>query len=244
MRRDVPLTPWPRLRQTWWVYALALALVGLQALGLVLRLRCSLVGRCAGVLPRVFDMDALGGLPRLAITALFAATAVLAWRAARRQAGRAATWWTALAVIAGALTVAKLVSVHAAAKAWAPVPTLVACLLLAAAALVVLGWLGRRRGVPATGPVVLALALYVAAALGLDALTGLAAAVQTRSGALTAAAATFVEELGEGLAALVVLVTVRWQAAAVAPAPAAVPVPRESGRTPEPRARPRTDPAA
>jgi len=49
-----------------------------------------------------------------------------------------------------------------------------------------------------------------AAALGLDAITSAVAAVQDHVGALSAAASTFVAELGEALAALFVLVTVRW----------------------------------
>jgi hypothetical protein len=65
--------------------------------------------------------------------------------------------------------------------------------------------------VAATRPVVLALAAYAAVALGLDLLTALAAAVQDRVGWLTVSGATFVEELGEALAALLLLVTVRWQ---------------------------------
>ncbi|HEY4605686.1 MAG TPA: hypothetical protein VIH08_15255, partial [Blastococcus sp.] len=73
---------------------------------------------------------------------------------------------------------------------------------------------GRRWGVAATRPVVLALALYAAAALGLDVVTGVAAAVQNTVGSLTVAGATFVEEFGEALTALVLVVVVRWQSAA------------------------------
>ena len=61
-------------------------------------------------------------------------------------------------------------------------------------------------------PVVFAMAAYAAVALGLDLLTGLAAAVQDRVGWLTVSGATFVEELGEALAALLLLTTVRWAA--------------------------------
>jgi hypothetical protein len=73
---------------------------------------------------------------------------------------------------------------------------------------------GRRWGVAGARAVVLAMAAYAAAALGLDLLTGLAAAVQDRVGWLTVAGTTFVEELGEALSALLVLVTVRWQSPA------------------------------
>src|SRR4051794_12917183 len=73
---------------------------------------------------------------------------------------------------------------------------------------------GRRWGVAGARAVVLAMAAYAAAALGLDLLTGLAAAVQDRVGWLTVVGTTFVEELGEALSALLVLVTVRWQSPA------------------------------
>jgi hypothetical protein len=57
------------------------------------------------------------------------------------------------------------------------------------------------------------MAAYAGVALGLDLLTGLAAAMQARVGRLTFAGSTFVEELGEALSALLLLVTVRWQSA-------------------------------
>jgi hypothetical protein len=57
------------------------------------------------------------------------------------------------------------------------------------------------------------MAAYAGVALGLDLLTGLAAALQGRVGRLTVVGSTFVEELGEALSALLLLVTVRWQSA-------------------------------
>jgi hypothetical protein len=78
---------------------------------------------------------------------------------------------------------------------------------------------GRRWGVAAARPVVLALATYAAVALGLDLLTGVAAAVQDHVGWLTVSGATFVEELGEALTALLLLVTVRWHASTRSPVP-------------------------
>jgi hypothetical protein len=214
VRRDLPLPPWPRLRETWWVYGLGVALVGLYCAGLLVRIRCTFLRHCGGP-ARLFDLDALGGIPRLVTTALFVATAVLAWWASRRCAGRRALWWRAVAVSGVVLAVAKLFSVHSLAKADSAVLTLLLSVLLACAGLGALVALGRRWGVTATGPVVLALALYASAAIGLDAVTWLIAAVQAQPGALSAAAATYVEELGEALSALVLLVTVRWQAAAV-----------------------------
>ena len=90
--------------------------------------------------------------------------------------------------------------------------------LLACSTLVALRMSGRRWGVPGAGTVVLTLACSAAAAIGLDAVTSLVSAVQTHSGVLTAAAATFVEEFGEALTALAFLVTVRWQGAHWLPA--------------------------
>lgn len=214
MRRELPLPPWPRLRETWWVYALGAALVGLYCAGLFVRIRCTFLGHCGGP-ARLFDLDALGGVPRLVTTALFLATAVLAWFASRRCVGRRALWWRAVAGIGVVLALAKLVSLHSLAKADSAVLTLVGSVLLAVAGLGVLSVLGRRWGVSATRPVVTALALYAGAAIGLDAVTWLIAAVQAHAGALSAAAATFVEEFGEALTALVLLVTVRWQASSL-----------------------------
>jgi fumarate reductase subunit C len=118
-------------------------------------------------------------------------------------------------VLGVVLALAKLFSVHSLAKADSAVVTLVVSVLLAGVGLGALHALGRRWRVAGARPVVIALALYACAAIGLDAVTWLIAAVQAHSGALSAAAATFVEELGEALSALVLLVTVRWQLAAV-----------------------------
>jgi hypothetical protein len=215
-----PLTPWPRLRQTWWVYGLAALVLALHCAGLVERLRCGLFDRCGGPVAHLIDPDALGGLPRLLTTAFFVATAVLALRARRAVSGRPAHWWTAVAGFGVLLALAKLVSVHSVAKADAAMLTLLGGIGIAAVSLVVLFATGRRWRVAAAGPVVVALACYALAAIGLDAVTSLVAAAQTVTGPLTEAAATFVEELGEALTALALLVTVRWQAAAVAaPAP-------------------------
>jgi hypothetical protein len=215
-----PLTPWPRLRQTWWVYGLAVLVLALYTAGLVERLRCGLFGRCGGPVAHLIDLDALGGLPRLLTTAFFVATAVLAFRAGRALSGRPAFWWAAVGGIGVLLALAKLVSAHSIAKADAATLTLLGGIAVAALSLVALYAAGRRWRVAAAGPVVLALACYAFAAIGLDAVTSLVGAVQTTTGPLTAAAATFVEELGEALTALALLVTVRWQAAAVAvPAP-------------------------
>src|SRR4051794_23593056 len=213
MRRDLPLTPWPRLRETWWVYALAVTLVGLYSVALMERLRCRFAGRCGGAVAHVLDLEAVGGLPRLVTTALFVVTAVIAWGACLRSSGLRALWWAAVGVVAAALSVLKLVSAHSVAKADSVVLTLLGSVLVTVVVLGALVALGRRWGVPAAGPVVLALAVYACAALGLDVVTWAVAAVQSHAGALSAAATAFVEELGEALTALTLLVTVRWQGA-------------------------------
>src|SRR5215218_2669868 len=211
MARTDGLRPWPRIRDTWWVFALAVAGLGLFVLGFLIALRCGPHG-CPGSLPaQLLNLDAVGGLPRLFTTGIFLGVAVLAWRGRKAADGARATWWAAVAVVAAGLALAKLVSLHAAVKnSMSPWLALVLGVVLAGVTLGMLWAAGRRWGVAAAPPVVLALAAYVAVALGLDLLTNLAAAVQDRVGWLTVSGATFVEELGEALAALVLLVTIRW----------------------------------
>jgi hypothetical protein len=159
---------------------------------------------------RYFDLDSISGLPRLFTTGLFVAVAVLGWLAARRVRGRPRTWWTAVAVGGLALAAAQLLSVHSAAKSAADVVTLVVGVGLSIVVLAVLRWTARRWGVPAGPPLVVALGVYAVAALGLDVVTGLVAAVRGDTGVVLDAVSTFVEELGEALAALFVLATVWW----------------------------------
>jgi hypothetical protein len=90
------------------------------------------------------------------------------------------------------------------------VATLLVSVLLTTVALVALTVSGWRWQVPAARPIVLALAVYAAAALGLDAGTAAAVAAQSHAGALTAATSTFIEEFGEAVTALLLVVTVRW----------------------------------
>jgi len=208
------LRPWPRIRDTWWVFGLAASALGIFLLGFLVALRCGPRGCSGSLATRLSDIDAVGGLPRLFTTALFGAVAVLAFRARRHVQGPAAPWWAAVSVIATGLALAKVASVHATLKgSVSPLLTLVGGLALTGLALGLLWTAGRRRGVAAARPVVLAFAAYAVVALGLDLLTGLAAAVQAHVGWLTVSGATFVEELGEALAALLLLVTVRWQSA-------------------------------
>ena len=205
-----PPSPWPRLSDSWWVYALAGVAVVIFPLSLVVEVRCGL-GRCTGSFAeRLFSLDALGGRPRLYTSGLFIAGAVLGAMAARRSAGPARLWWTAVAGIGGALALTKLVSAHSEAKGMSALATLLVGVVVTVVALGALAACGRRWGIAAAGAVVLALGIYAAAALGLDAVTSLLVSLQDGVGVLTYAAATFGEELGEAVAALFVLVTLRW----------------------------------
>jgi hypothetical protein len=213
-------SPWPRLADAWWVYLLGALELVLYPLGLVARVRCS-VGQCHGSrLDHAVDLDAIGGLPRLLITGLFVAVAVLGWRASRRSVGTARLWWVVIAGLGVVLAVAKLVSVHSTAKAESPLLTLVVCVALAVAALGGLAVVGHRWGIAGVRPVLVALAAYAAAAIGLDAL-GSAVEAAHPDAALLGSICTFVEELGEAVTALLVVVAVRWHLPqdAVLPAP-------------------------
>ena len=228
-----PPSPWPRLYDSRWVYALAGVAVVVFPLSLVVEVRCGL-GRCTGSFAeRMFSLDALGGLPRLYTSGLFIAGAVLAAIAARRSTGPARLWWTAVAGIGGVLALAKLVSAHSAATGMSALVTLLLGVVLTVVALGTLAVYGRRWGIAAAGAVMLALGLY-AAALGLDAVTSLLISFQAGVGVLTSAAATFAEELGEAMAALFVLVTLRWSLP-VAGSSGAVPTPDVELSTPRSR---------
>lgn len=201
-------SPWPRLADAWWVYLLGAVELVLFPLGLVARVRCS--GRCRGSWPAsAFDLDSIGGLPRLLITGLFVAVAVLGWRAARRSEGSTRVWWTAIAWLGVVLALAKLLSIHSTAKHDSPLLTLVVGVALAGAALVGLSLTGRRWEVMGARPIIVALGGYAVAALGLDALGSAVHAAHPHA-LLVGAMCTFVEELGEAVTALLVVVVVRW----------------------------------
>ena len=193
-----------RARDDTWLWALAGLALGLFGLGFVVRWRCT-VGSCSlGGAEWVFDLDAVGGLPRLFTTSLFVASAVCAGRVAVRSRGTHRLWWSAVTLIGVGLVFAKLVSAHSVLEGWDGAgATLALGSLASVVGLPVLGVLGRVWRVPGARAVVLALAVYALAALGLDVLTGSVAVADPRP--LPMAAATFVEELGEALTALVLL---------------------------------------
>jgi hypothetical protein len=105
------------------------------------------------------------------------------------------------------LAVAKVVSSHSALEQdGGRAATLAGGLLVTVVVLSLLWRTGRAWSVAGALPVTVALAVYAAAALGLDQVT---AGVRAMSGSPVAlAVASFVEEGGEGLAALAVLAAV------------------------------------
>jgi hypothetical protein len=205
----LPRPSWRSVREAWWVGALALVAVALFSLGLAVRVHCRLQG-CAWGRDRYFDLDSIGGLPRLFTTGLFVALAAVAWVGARRSVGHARTWWAGMALGGLVLAAAKVLSAHSTAKAASAEVTLVVGLSVTVVVLGALWWTARRWAVAAGAPVVVALAVYAFAALGLDVVTGLVAAIHGEGGVVLDAVSTFVEELGEALAALLVLATVWW----------------------------------
>jgi hypothetical protein len=190
-RRRVPVPP------------IAAALLGtgitLEAVGFVLRG----AGLDRGS-ARLLSMDAPMSVPRLFITALFAASAVAAVIGGARSPGRR-TWWLAVAAVSIVVTEVKgggTVHVRALAALGVADHPVLAALGSTAVVTVVLGtlfWVSRgeqrdRRRV------LLAFGLYGAAAVGLSALSSMAGRWATT--------ATFVEESGEVLGAVAVLVSV------------------------------------
>jgi hypothetical protein len=151
-------------------------------------------------------MDAPLSLPRMFVTALFAAAGLAALIAAGRIPGRR-TWWTTVGVVAaGIATVKGGGTVHARAigalhQALGGSGTLLVSVAVAVAVIGVLGFLSRaeqrdRRRILGI------LSLYAVASVGLSAVSAAA------SGPFWTAAATYVEESGEALTAVAFLVGV------------------------------------
>jgi len=197
-----PASPGPR--DDTWLWALVGLALGLFSLGFLVRWRCA-VGSCP--LPGrewIVDLDAIGGLPRLFTTAVFAATAVAAAVAAVQTRGTSRLWWSAVTAIGVGLVFAKLVSAHSVLETTdGTTLTLLAGTVCTVVGLPALWAAGRAWGVAGSGLVVLGLAVYAVAALGLDVVTRTVAVVQPQPLPLTAA--TFVEELGEALTAVALL---------------------------------------
>jgi uncharacterized membrane protein YidH (DUF202 family) len=151
-------------------------------------------------------MDAPLSIPRMFVAFLFAAGAMAAFAGAGSIPGRR-TWWTTVGLVAAAISSVKAGgNIHADAmrllsRAVGSTGALLVSIAIAAVGLGVLGFLSRaeqrdRRRV------LTVLGLYSFAAVGLSAVSGWA------SGAFWTAAATYVEESGEAIAAAAFLVGV------------------------------------
>ena len=180
--------------------------VGLAALGVVLEL-VGWLTRVTGAptsIARPLAMDAPFSLARMYVAGLFAAAAVVAAVGAGRLPGRR-TWWTSVAAIAGGIAAVKFAgTAHArfvaALGGGSSLSALVVSAALAGGVVGGLWWLSRyeRRD---RHRVLGCLALYAGAAVGLS-------AVSAAAGPAWSATATLVEESGEALAGVGLLVAV------------------------------------
>ncbi|PWW21819.1 hypothetical protein JD79_00960 [Geodermatophilus normandii] len=196
-RRRVPLPPVG--------VGLAFLAVALEAAGYAMRLRGT-----TGQVAHLLSMDAPGSLPRLYVAALFGAAAMAAVAGAARNAGRR-TWWLAVGVVTAGISVVKaggtvhVTAMQALASVVSPAGATLVSALVAVAVLGVLAFASRterrdRRRVLCT------LGLFALAAVGLSAVS---ASVGSASvGSQWSAMATFVEESGEALSGVAVLVAV------------------------------------
>jgi hypothetical protein len=191
-RRRVPLPPVG--------VGLAATAVLLETAGYVTRLTGA-----TGPVAHTLSMDAPYSAPRTFVAALFAVAAVAAVAGAVRAPGRR-TWWLAVGLVGAAIAVVKVggtVHVDAMAGLSATVGEAGAVAVSVALAAAVLGVLAlvsrderrdRRR-------VLACLAGYAAASVGLSAVSAVAAGEW-------AVTATYLEESGEALAGVAVLVAV------------------------------------
>lgn len=197
-RRAVPLPPLG--------VALAATAVALETAGFLLRLSGS-----SGAATHILSMDAPFSLPRMFVAGLFAAAALAAVAGAGLQPGRR-VWWTALGLVAGSVAAVKAGStVHAEAVTalGASIGAVGAVLVsgAVAAAVVAALWFLSRTERRDRARVLGSLAFYAVAAVGLSALSS-AVAGATGGASSWTAGATFVEESGEALAGVSLLIAV------------------------------------
>ena len=197
-RRAIPLPPLG--------IALVAIAVALETSGYLSRLTGA-----SGSTARLLSMDAPFSLPRLYVAALFAAAALAAVAGSSALPGRR-TWWLAVGLVGGVIAAVKAgSSVHAdALRALADgVGTVGALALSATLAAVVVGtlWVLSRDERRDRRRVLGVLALYGVAAVGLSAVSGVAANAYGWASSW-ATAATFVEESGEALAGVAFLMAV------------------------------------
>ena len=197
-RRAIPLPPIG--------VGLVVAAVALETTGYITRLNGSTGGTA-----RLLSMDAPLSLPRMFVAALFAAAALMALAGGGAIPGRR-TWWTAVGVVGAGIAAVKAGSnvhayaLHTLSAAIGATPALLVSVVLAAAVVGTLGFISRaeRRD---RRRVLSVLALYAVAAVGLSAVSSLVAGDYGMA-SHWAAAATFIEESGEALAAVAFLMAV------------------------------------
>jgi uncharacterized membrane protein YidH (DUF202 family) len=181
--------------------ALVAIAVAFETVGYVTRLSGS-----TSATARMWSMDAPLSVPRMFVSFLFAAGAMAAFAGAGRIPGRR-TWWTTVGLVAAAISSVKAGgnihahALHVLTGAIGPIGALLVSIAIAVVGLGVLAVLSRaeqrdRRRI------LTVLALYAFAAVALSAVSGAA------SGAFWTAAATYVEESGEAVAAAAFLVGV------------------------------------
>jgi hypothetical protein len=191
-RRRIPLPPVG--------IGLAATAVLLETAGFIGRLTAA-----TGPVARALDMDAPYSAPRTYIAALFAVAAVAAFAGAVRAPGRR-TWWLAVGLVSAGIAVVKIGgTVHvdamtALSEAVGEAGAVVVSIALVSTVLAVLGFLSRdeRRD---RRRVLTCLAAYGGASVGLSTVSALAAGQWTVT-------ATYLEESGEALAGVAVLVAV------------------------------------
>lgn len=191
-RRRVPLPPVG--------VGLAATAVLLETAGYVARLTGA-----TGQVARALSMDAPWSAPRTFVAALFAAAGVAAVAGAARVPGRR-TWWLAVGLVCAGVAVVKAggtvhVEVMASLEtAVGPAGAVVFAVVVAAGVLAVLSFLSRaeRRD---RRRVLTGLGAYAVASVGLSAVSVVAAG-------RWAGTATYLEESGEALAGVAVLVAV------------------------------------
>jgi hypothetical protein len=196
-RRRLPVPP------------MAVPLVGigvtLEAVGFVVRA----AGQESGS-ARLLAMDLPLSLPRMYITALLAAAALTALLGAARSHGRR-TWWVAVGLVAAVVAEVKgggtvhVRALEALGVGGRPVLAAMGSAVVLGAVLGTLAWLsrGERRD---RRRLLIAFSLYGLAAVGLSAVSSLVG--QSVGASVWSAAATFVEESGEVVGAVAVLIAV------------------------------------
>lgn len=197
-RLQIPLPPF--------AVALVAVAVVLQTVGYVLGLT-----RASGQVAQLLSMDAPFSVPRMYVAALFGAAALAAVAGAGTMPGRR-TWWLAVGTVAGIVCAIKAGStLHATAVTeLSAAVTMTGAVLISAlvAGAVVAGlWFLSRDDERDRRRVLSALALYAAASVGLSAVSNALAGAYGSAAGWTLAA-TYLEETGEALAAVTMLVAV------------------------------------